>query len=508
MQIIFEALEAALVSATRKRYDENIKVRVSIDRESGDYETFRCWEIVDDAEVSLEEDQPPIKGDEAPDDELPELLLFNPDCEILLSTAVDRDKECYAGQVIEEPIESVEFGRIAAQTAKQVIVQHVREAERAQVIRTYQSRIGELIMGTVKRLDRSNVILDMGGNNVEAQLNRDEIIPREIIRPGDRLRTYLRAISTEPRGPQLLVSRTARELMIQLFSLEVPEIGEGLIEIVGCARDPGLRAKIGVRSKIPRVDPVGACVGMRGSRVQAVSNELSGERVDIIPWDENPAQYVINAMAPVDVVSIVVDEERRSMDVAVQEDQLSQAIGRGGQNVRLASQLCGWDLNVMTIQQADDKNETESVKYLKLFMDQLDVDEEIAQILIQEGFTGMEDLAYISESELQQIEEFDKDIAIELQTRARDVLLRREIAMEENVSTDAPAEDLLFLDGMDAELAYILAGKGISDREALAELATDDLLEITDIDPEHAADLIMKARAIWFEDEPNVGDTG
>ena len=553
-EIIFEAIEAALASATRKRHREELDVRVSIDRETGDYETFRRWEIVDDAAVvfTQEEADAAIEkllaeaaahadgGDasagadpdpHAPDDADPAEVadiaagapgeaaaattdtpgdadadepigphVFEPDRQILYSETSARSPELGIGDFIEEPIESVAFGRIAAQTAKQVIVQKVREAERAQVVEAYQHRIGEMVTGVVKRLERGSIILDLGGN-AEAVVTRDEVIPREIVRPGDRLRGYLRDVRPETRGPQLFVSRTAPELMVRLFTLEVPEISEGLIEIMGCARDPGSRAKIGVRSNVSRIDPVGACVGMRGSRVQAVSNELAGERVDIIPWDENPAQYVINAMSPAEVVSIVVDEESRSMDVAVHEEQLSQAIGRGGQNVRLAGQLAQWQINVMTEQQADEKSEVEAGKYLSLFMNQLDVDEEIALILLQEGFTSIEEVAYVPEDEMLAIEEFDEEICRELQSRARDVLLIREIASEEGVSSGSPAEDLLLLDGMDTELAYGLAAKGVTTREDLADLSVDDFTEIVEIDPERAGTLIMTARAIWFEQE-------
>ena len=577
-EIIFEAIEAALASATRKRHHEEHDVRVSIDRETGDYETFRRWEIVDDADVvftqeeadaalekllaeaaacegtgdtsagadiTVDPDTPPSDDtgsaeaadfaagvDTDPDPDTDTLAagdsdpagdaetadaapgagsssdvgepigprVFDPNREILHSEASGRSPELGIGDFIEEPIESVAFGRIAAQAAKQVIVQKVREAERAQVVEAYRHRVGEMVTGVVKRLERGSIILDLGGN-AEAIVNREEGIPREIVRPGDRLRGYLRDVRPETRGPQLFVSRTAPELMVRLFTLEVPEISEGLIEIMGCARDPGSRAKIGVRSNVSRIDPVGACVGMRGSRVQAVSNELAGERVDIIPWDENPAQYVINAMSPAEVVSIVVDEESGSMDVAVHEEQLSQAIGRGGQNVRLASQLTQWQINVMTEQQADEKNEMEEGKFLSLFRDQLDVDEEVARILLQEGFTSIEEVAYVPEAEMLAIDEFDEEICRELQSRAHDVLLAREIASEEGVTTGTPAEDLLLLDGIDAELAYGLAARGVATREALAELSVDDFIEIMEIDPERAAELIMTARAIWFEDE-------
>ena len=517
-EIIFEAIEAALASATRKRHPEDLDVRVGIDRETGDYETFRRWEVVDDASVVFTQEEadaalarllaeaPPPEDDDGPQDDAEEPgepagpRVFDPNRQMLYSAASERMPGLGIGDFVEERIESVAFGRIAAQTAKQVIVQKVREAERAQVIEAYQDRIGDMVTGIVKRLERGSIILDLGGN-AEAVVGREEAIPREIARPGDRLRGYLQDVRAEARGPQLFVSRTAPELMVRLFTIEVPEIAEGLIEIMGCARDPGSRAKIGVRSNVPRIDPVGACVGMRGSRVQAVSNELAGERVDIIPWDENPAQYVINAMSPAEVASIVVDEESRAMDVAVQEEQLSQAIGRGGQNVRLASQLTQWQINVMTEQQADEKNEMEAGKFLSLFRDQLDVDEEVALILLQEGFTSIEEVAYVPEAEMLAIDEFDEEICRELQSRARDVLLIREIASEEGVSSGSPAEDLLLLDGMDTELAYGLAAKGVTTREDLADLSVDDFTEIMEIDPERAGKLIMTARAIWFEQQ-------
>ena len=519
--IIFEAIEAALASATRKRHPEDPDVRVSIDRETGDYETFRRWEIVDDASVVFTQEEadaaleellaraPATEDDGAVEGDAEEVVgprVFDPNRQVLYSDSSRRLSELEAGDFIEEPIESVAFGRIAAQTAKQVIVQKVREAERAQVLEAYEHRVGEMVTGVVKRLERGSIILDLGGN-AEAVVSREEVIPREIVRPGDRLRGYLRDVRPEVRGPQLFVSRTAPDLMVRLFTLEVPEIAEGLIEIMGCARDPGSRAKIGVRSNVARIDPVGACVGMRGSRVQAVSNELAGERVDIILWDENPAQYVINAMSPAEVVSIVVDEESGAMDVAVNEEQLSQAIGRGGQNVRLASQLTQWQINVMTEQQADEKNEMEAGKYLSLFRDQLDVDEEVALILLQEGFTSIEEVAYVPEAEMLAIDEFDEEICRELQSRARDVLLIREIASEEGVSSGAPAEDLLLLDGMDTDLAYGLASKGVTTREELAELSVDDFTEIVEIDPERAGKLIMTARAIWFEQEEAEGQS-
>lgn len=503
-EIIFEAIESALVSATRKRHGEGLDVRVSIDRRTGTHETFRRWKVVTEDEVIFDPallPEPEEGGEDGgEEDEEAGPHLFVPEREILLQDALRGHPDITPGSYVEEAMESVVFGRIEAQAAKQVIVQKVREAERAQVIEAYEGRVGELVSGVVKRNDRSGVVIDLGAN-AEALIPREELIPREITRPGDRVRGYLKEVSAEARGPQLFVSRNCPELMEALFTLEVPEIGEGLIQIMGCARDPGSRAKLGVRSRVPRIDPVGACVGMRGSRVQAVSNELAGERVDIIPWDENPAQYVINAMSPADVVSIVVDEESQSMDLAISEDQLSQAIGRGGQNVRLATKLTGWELNVMTESEADEKNEAEAGRILALFMEQLDVDEEVATILIQEGFTNLEEVAYVPESEMLAIEEFDEEIVNELRSRARDVLLTREIAIEEGLSDAVPAEDLLALEGMDSTLAFVLARHGVVTREDLAEQAVDDLLDITDIDAARAGELIMEARAFWFENE-------
>lgn len=474
--IIFEALEAALASATKKKQGGEIDVRVAIDRESGDHKAFRRWKVV-------------------PDDE--EYEIEFPEQEVRLTPAQERQSGIGLDEYIEEPIESASFGRIAAQTAKQVIVQKVREAERARVVEAYEGRVGELVSGVVKRMERGNVIMDLGGN-AEAVIFKEELIPREAVRPGDRLRGYLCDVRSEPRGPQLFVSRTVPELMIELFRLEVPEIGDGLIEILGAARDPGSRAKIAVRTKEPRIDPVGACVGMRGSRVQAVSNELSGERVDIILWDENPARFVINAMSPAEAVSIVVDEEAKSMNVAVPEDQLSQAIGRGGQNVRLASELTGWDLNVMTESDADEKNEAEAEKLQKMFMVDLDVDEEVAIILVQEGFTSIDEVAYVPQSEMAQIEEFDGDVVEELRSRAQDVLLTRAIATEEGKE---PAEDLLAMEGMNDELAAELARNGISTLDELAECSLDELQELVELDNETAGKLIMKARESWFQEE-------
>ena len=477
-EIIFEAIEAALASASRKKHGEDIDVRVSIDRRSGEYETFRRWMVFADDSDELEE---PIR-------------------ELRLEDAVDVDAEAQPGEYVEVPLESVEFGRIAAQTAKQVIVQKVREAERKQVIEDYQDREGELVGGIVKRVDRNGAYVDLGAN-AEGFLAREDLIPREPIKPQDRVKGMLREVRSEPRGPQLFMTRTSSDFLVELFKLEVPEVGQGLIDIIGAARDPGLRAKIAVRSNDARIDPVGACVGMRGSRVQAVSNELAGERVDIILYDENPAQFVINAMSPADVVSIVMDEEAHSMDIAVDEEKLSQAIGRGGQNIRLASELTGWELNVMTETDADEKSEQEARELLEKFMTELDVDEAVSSILVQEGFSSLEEVAYVPANELVAIEEFNEEIVTELRARARDVLITQAIVTEEVLDQFEPAEDLLSLDGMDRELAFQLSSRGIVTREDLAEQAMDDIEDIESLEPERAASLIMAARAHWFEDE-------
>jgi N utilization substance protein A len=423
-----------------------------------------------------------------------------PEHELRLEDALDMDPAAEVDGYVEEPMESVAFGRIAAQTAKQVIVQKVREAERAQVVDEYKDRVMTLVAGIVKRVDRNGVYLDLGGN-AEGFVPREHMIPREIVRPQDRIKALLREVRSEARGPQLFLSRTAPEFLIELFKIEVPEVGQGLIQILGAARDPGARAKIAVRSLEPRIDPVGACVGMRGSRVQAVSNEIAGERVDIIPWVDNPAQFVINAMQPAEVTSIVVDEDSHSMDIAVTEDRLSQAIGRGGQNVRLASELSGWRLNVMSEQAATEKSEAEQNELRDLFMKQLDVDEDVATILVQEGFSTIEEIAYVPTTELLGIEEFDEEIVEELRNRARDVLLTMAIASEEKIDQSEPAQDLLDLDGMDTELAFELAARGVRTRDDLAEQAVDDLEEVPGLDPERAGKLIMAARAHWFENE-------
>ncbi len=476
-EIIFQAIEAALATATRKRHAGDIDVRVQIDRETGDYRTFRRWEVVEDDAVEF------------------------PQRQFTLSAAREDDPDIQIGDYIEEEIESESFGRIAAQTAKQVIVQKVREAERARVVEEYKDRVGEMLYGIVKRVERGNVTLDLG-NNVEAFIPREEMIPREPVRTGDRLRGYLKEVRFEPRGPQLFVSRTAPEFIIELFKLEVPEVGDGLIEIRGAARDPGLRAKIAVHSTDPRLDPVGACVGMRGSRVQAVSNELAGERVDIVLWNENPALFVINAMAPAEVSSVMIDEDAHSMDVAVQEDMLAQAIGRNGQNVRLASELTGWELNVMTEAEAEEKSEQETSSLISLFQQHLGVDEEVGEILAREGFSSIEEVAYVPFSEMLEIEEFDEEIVNELRERAKDALLTLAISNEETILGSAePGEDLLAMEGVDEELAAQLASRGITSMEELAEQAVDDLLDIEGIDQERAAELIMKAREPWFAEQ-------
>jgi transcription termination/antitermination protein NusA len=475
-EIIFEALEAALASATRKKYGEELDARVAIDRKTGDYDTFRRWKVFADDSNELEV----------------------PERELRLEDGRDVDPNVEVGGFVEVPMESVAFGRIAAQQAKQVIVQKVREAERAQVVDQYRERVGQLVSGVVKRVDRNGIYIDLG-SNAEGFVPRTEMIPREQAKPQDRVKAYLKEVRSEPRGPQLFLTRTAPEFLIELFKLEVPEVGQGLIQILGAARDAGVRAKIAVRSNDPRIDPVGACVGMRGSRVQAVSNEIAGERVDIINFDANSAQFVINAMSPAEVLSIVVDEESHSMDIAVAEEKLSQAIGRGGQNIRLASQLTGWELNIMTESDAEAKSESESRGLVELFMKQLDVDEDVATILAQEGFSTIEEVAYVPQAELMAIQEFDANIVKELRNRARDVLLTQAIASEESLDQSMPADDLLLLEGMSPDLALALARRGVRTREDLANQSVDDLSDIEGLATEKAGTLIMTARAPWFE---------
>ncbi|MBK8815291.1 MAG: transcription termination/antitermination protein NusA [Methylococcaceae bacterium] len=477
-EIVFQAIESALEAATIKRHTNQIKARVVIDRKTGDYVTYRQWDVVDA--------NPDIDGD-----------VEFPASQVLLEVAQLDDKNIQIGDVVQEEIESVEFGRIAAQTAKQVIIHKVREAERKKIVEAYKSRVGELITGIVKRIEKGNVFLDLGGH-IEAFIAKEDLIPKEAIRNGDRIRGYLKDVRSEPRGPQLFVSRTAPELLIALFRLEVPEVNEGLISIMGAARDPGSRAKIAVKGNDPRLDPVGACVGMRGSRVQSVTNELAGERVDIILWNPNEAQYVINAMAPAEIQSIVVDEDKHSMDLAVSSENLSQAIGRGGQNVRLASQLTGWELNVLDATKAEEKSEAEASKIKQLFVEQLDVDDDIAMILVDEGFNTVEEIAYVPVSEMLEIEGFDEDLVNELRSRAKDALLIKAIAAEEKIESVEPAEDLLNMEGMDTELAYALASEGIVSMEDLAEQSVDDLLGFENMTEERAAQLILKAREPWF----------
>jgi len=468
--VVFDALESALATAAKKTSGAEIVTRVLINKATGGFDTFRRWEIVAD-----------------------DVRMENPEAQIRLMDALDVRPDAVEGEFIEEQIPNSDLGRIAAQTAKQVILQRVREAERQLVVDRYSSRQGELISGSVKRIERGNVYLDMG-DNVEAMIPRERTIPRESIRVGDRLRGYLYDVRAEIRGPQLFVSRTAPEFMIELFHLEVPEVSQGLVEIKACARDPGDRAKMAVKAHDSRTDPIGACIGMRGARVQAVTTELNGERVDIVLWNDNPAQFVINAMAPAEVQSIIQDEENHSMDIAVTEEKLSQAIGRGGQNVRLASKLTGWHLNVMTSAAAQAKNETEAAAIRRLFVEKLQVDEEIAAILVQEGFSTVEEVAYVPANELLSIEEFDADLIEELRARARDALLTQMIAAEEAVE-GKPSEDLLDLEGIDQDTAFALANKGINTRSDLADLATDELMELIDMPELQAAALIMAARA-------------
>lgn len=479
-EIIFQAIEAAIATATKKKKGIDIDVRIDIDRVTGDYDTFRRWLVVEPSEE--------ING------------LENPLAEISLEAAQLDEPEIQAGEYIEEQIESIAFGRIAAQTAKQVIVQKVREAERAKVIDAFESRVGELVTGVVKKANRDSIIIDLGGN-AEAIIHREEMMPREAVRAGDRLRGYLYAVNPEVRGPQLFVSRANSEMLIELFRIEVPEIAEETIDLMGAARDPGSRAKIAVKSNDKRIDPVGACVGMRGSRVQAVSGELAGERIDIVLFDDNPAQFVINAMSPAEVSSIIVDEDKHTMDIAVEEDQLAQAIGRNGQNVRLASQLTGWSLNVMTIEDAENKSKEESKGLVDKFIEELDVDEELAEVLAQEGFTSVEEVAYVPLSEMLDIEGFDEDLVEALKARAKDALLTKAIRTEEKLEKNEPAQDLLEMEGMDRHLAFVLASRGIITMEDLAEQSVDELVELEELDEAKAGELIMTARAPWFAEE-------
>ena len=469
-EIVFESLESALASATKKRFADEADVRVEIDRDTGEYQSFRCWEVMDDE------------------------TFETPDMHIKLEEARKRNPDIQIGEFIEEPLESIDFGGIGAQAAKQVIFQKIRDAEREQVLSDFMERKEHLVSGTVKRLERGNALIEFG--KIEALLPRDQMIPKENLRVGDRIKAHLLRVDRSVRGPQVILSRTSNELLVKLFELEVPEIEENLLEIVSAARDPGSRAKIAVRSNDPRIDPIGTCVGMRGSRVQGVTNELAGERVDIILWAEDPATYVINALAPAEVSSIVVDEERHSMDVVVEEENLAQSIGRGGQNVRLASELTGWELNIMTVEQSSEKHNEEFSTTRALFMEKLDVDEEVADILVQEGFNTLEEVAYVPLEEMLEIESFDEATVDELRTRARNALLTAAIASEEKV--EHSIEDLLKLEGMDEGTARTLAGKGIATQEQLADLDVDELVELSGMDSERANTLIMTARAPWF----------
>ncbi|HRQ04793.1 MAG TPA: transcription termination factor NusA [Nitrosomonas halophila] len=468
--IVFTALEMALASAAKKHFQDDIDVRVSINRETGGFECFRRWLIIADEDVE------------------------HPSRQISLSDAMQRDEQAQLGEYIEELMESVTFDRIGAQAAKQVIFQKIRDAEREQNLNDFLAHKEYLVTGTIKRMDRGNAILEFG--KIEALLPRDQMIPHENLRMGDRVRAYLLRIDRATRGPQLILSRTSPDFLIKLFELEVPEIEEGMLEIKAAARDPGSRSKIAVKSNDPRIDPIGTCVGMRGSRVQAVISELAGERIDIIQWSEDQATFVVNALAPAEISSIMVDEDKHCMDIVVDEDNLAQAIGRGGQNVRLASELTGWQLNIMTVEESAEKNEEESAAICRLFMDKLDVDEEVGRILVEEGFSTLEEVAYIPLDEMLEIKEFDQQTVEELRNRARNVLLTDAIVTEEKI--EHASEALLALEGMDIELVRKLTAKGINTQEDLADLAADDLVEMTGIDLERASKIIIKARAPWF----------
>ncbi len=472
-EVVFQALESALASATKKRFKEEVDVRVPIDRMTGDYEAFHRWQVVPDGE------------------------LEDHDLQIILSEAVKQIPDIQVGDFVEEELEPVDLGRIGAQAAKQVILQRIRDAERDQIIDDFLQRGEAILSGTIKRMDREGAVVESG--KVEARLPRDQMVPKENLRVGDRVRAYVLRINREGRGPQLILSRTSPEFIKHLFAMEVPEIEQGLLEIKAAARDPGVRAKIAVYTQDRRIDPIGTCVGVRGSRVQAVTGELAGERVDIVLWSEDPAQFVIGALAPANVSSIVVDEDKHSMDVVVDEDNLALAIGTGGRNVRLASELTGWQINIMTAEESQQKSANERTSVRDLFMRKLDVDEEVADILIDEGFTSVEEVAYVPINEMLEIESFDEDTVNELRTRARNVLLTEAIATEEKI--EQTSEDLLTLEGMDRELAAKLADAKVFTRDDLGELAVDELMEATGVDEARAKDLILKARAHWFAGE-------
>lgn len=469
--IVFGALELALASATKKRIHDEAEVRVSIDRVTGNFESFRRWQVVADDEYVNEYLQVP------------------------LSDARKDDPEVEAGDYLEEPLEPIDFGRIGAQAAKQVILQKIRDAEREQILNDFLERKEHVVSGTIKRMERGNAIIEAG--KVEALLPRDQMIPKENLRVGDRVKAFLLRIDRNARGPQIILSRTAPEFVIKLFDLEVPEIDDGLMELKACARDPGLRAKIAVKSNDPRVDPIGTCVGLRGSRVTAVRNEIGGENIDIVLWSADPAQFVIGALSPAEVSSIVVDEDKHAMDVVVDEDNLAIAIGRNGQNVRLASELTGWTINLMTQDESAKKSEAEHAVTRITFMEKLDIDEELADLLIEEGFSTLEEVAYVPLAEMLEIDGLDEEIVNELRNRARNVLLTEAIATEEKL--ESVSEDLIGLEGMSKEIAAKLAENGVKTRDDLAELAVDELTEMTGIDEERAKELILKARAHWFE---------
>lgn len=469
-EIVFTALELALASATKKRFQEDIDTRVSIDRVTGEHQSFRRWLVVEDGAVD------------------------DPTHQVSFSDALKSNSAIQIGEYLEIPLEPIEFGRIGAQAAKQVIFQKIRDAEREQTLNDFLERGDYLVTGTIKRIERGNAIIESG--KIEAELPRDQMIPKENLRVGDRVRAYLYRVDRSTRGPQLKLSRISPEFLMKLFELEVPEIEEGLLEIKAAARDPGSRAKIAVKSNDQRIDPIGTCVGMRGSRVQAVISELAGERVDIVLWAEDPATFIINALAPAEISSIMVDEEKHSMDIVVDDDNLAQAIGRGGQNVRLASELTGWELNILTVEESKTKHEQESSQICQLFMQKLDVDEEIAKILLQEGFVTLEEVAYVPLDEMLEIESLDEETVNEIRNRARNALLTDAIANEEKV--EHVAEDLLSIEGMDINIVRELAAQGINTQADLADLAADDLVEMTGIDIERANRLIIKAREPWF----------
>jgi transcription termination/antitermination protein NusA len=472
-ETVFGALELALASATKKRFNEDVDVRASVDRTTGEFSFFRRWQIVPEEEFEA------------------------PSRQYMLREAREENPEMQLGEYREEPLSGLEVGRIGAQTAKQVILQKIRDAEREQILNDFLARKESLVTGVIKRMERGNALIESG--RLESVLPRDQMIPKENLRVGDRVRALIWKIDRAARGPQLILSRTAPEFITKLFELEVPELEDGLLEIKAAARDPGSRAKIAVHSKDARIDPIGTCVGMRGSRVQAVTSELAGERVDIVLWNPDPAQFVINALAPAEVSRITVDEEKHSMDIVVEEENLAQAIGRSGQNVRLAAELTGWELNIMTLEESEKKTEEESSRVRNIFIEKLDVDEEVAGILVEEGFSTLEEVAYVPLNEMLEIEAFDEATVNELRSRARNALLTQAIASEEKVENDI--EDLMKVEGMDNDTARLLASKGVSTQEELADYATDDLVEATGLDEERAKALIMAARAPWFAEE-------